>query len=80
MKRERFGGGKGIRTPGLLIANETLYQLSYTPRKLVSAKAFLRHALEKINHHASLRASSIPESTAQAGGIERLKQKGNSLF
>ena len=27
---ERFGG-KGIRTPGLLIANETLYQLSYTP-------------------------------------------------
>ena len=27
----RFGGGKGIRTPGLLIANETLYQLSYTP-------------------------------------------------
>ena len=26
-------GGKGIRTPGLLIANETLYQLSYTPEK-----------------------------------------------
>ena len=30
--RGSFGsGGKGIRTPGLLIANETLYQLSYTP-------------------------------------------------
>ena len=29
-----FGfGGKGIRTPDLLIANETLYQLSYTPPK-----------------------------------------------
>ena len=28
----RGGGGKGIRTPGLLIANETLYQLSYTPK------------------------------------------------
>jgi hypothetical protein len=27
----RLRGGKGIRTPGLLIANETLYQLSYTP-------------------------------------------------
>ena len=27
-------GGKGIRTPGLLIANETLYQLSYTPEQL----------------------------------------------
>src|SRR5437588_12093874 len=28
-----IGGGKGIRTPDLLIANETLYQLSYTPAK-----------------------------------------------
>ena len=27
-----IGGGKGIRTPDLLIANETLYQLSYTPK------------------------------------------------
>ena len=35
-----FGaGGKGIRTPGLLIANETLYQLSYTP-ELFSAAEF----------------------------------------
>ena len=25
------GGAEGIRTPDLLIANETLYQLSYTP-------------------------------------------------
>ena len=29
--REAGGGGKGIRTPDLLIANEMLYQLSYTP-------------------------------------------------
>jgi hypothetical protein len=29
-----FGGGMGIRTPDLLIANETLYQLSYTPKQL----------------------------------------------
>src|SRR5438445_8320391 len=28
----RKTGGKGIRTPDLLIANETLYQLSYTPK------------------------------------------------
>ena len=27
-----LGGGKGIRTPGLFIANEALYQLSYTPK------------------------------------------------
>ena len=34
-----FGsGGKGIRTPGLLIANETLYQLSYTPETLFSVR------------------------------------------
>jgi hypothetical protein len=34
-----FGaGGKGIRTPGLLIANETLYQLSYTPETLSRAR------------------------------------------
>ena len=29
-----FGaGGMGIRTPGLVIANDALYQLSYTPEK-----------------------------------------------
>jgi hypothetical protein len=32
------GGGKGIRTPDLLIANETLYQLSYTPIVLILRK------------------------------------------
>ena len=30
-------GGKGIRTPDLLIANETLYQLSYTPEVFAAA-------------------------------------------
>jgi hypothetical protein len=29
-----IGGGMGIRTPDLLIANETLYHLSYTPNTL----------------------------------------------
>ncbi|MEY2538878.1 MAG: hypothetical protein QOG67_2618, partial [Verrucomicrobiota bacterium] len=27
----QIGGGMGIRTPGLVIANDALYQLSYTP-------------------------------------------------
>ena len=39
-------GGKGIRTPGLLIANETLYQLSYTPdggMQASTAKKFVHH-------------------------------------
>ena len=29
--RARAGGAEGNRTPDLLIANETLYQLSYDP-------------------------------------------------
>jgi hypothetical protein len=28
---EMFGGREGIRTPGLLVANEALSQLSYSP-------------------------------------------------
>ena len=31
-----FGGDEGIRTPGLCVANASLYQLSHTP-KVVSA-------------------------------------------
>jgi succinate dehydrogenase cytochrome b subunit len=34
LQRAKIGGGKGIRTPDLLIANETLYQLSYTPPEM----------------------------------------------
>ena len=30
--RELKSGGMGIRTPGLVIANDALYQLSYTPK------------------------------------------------
>ncbi len=37
-------GGKGIRTPGLLIANETLYQLSYTPVYLAKLTSTIMHA------------------------------------
>ena len=31
--RAKAGGAEGSRTPDLLIANETLYQLSYDPIK-----------------------------------------------
>jgi hypothetical protein len=47
LRRRKTGGGKGIRTPGLLIANETLYQLSYTPRDGLQAsttKKFFQQA------------------------------------
>jgi hypothetical protein len=36
-QKENFGGAEGSRTPDLLIANETLYQLSYDPNLLVSS-------------------------------------------
>lgn len=29
-----FGGDTGIRTPGLRIANASLYQLSYIPKRM----------------------------------------------
>ena len=34
--RNRDGGAEGSRTPDLLIANETLYQLSYDPIRINS--------------------------------------------
>ncbi len=48
----RIHGGKGIRTPDLLIANETLYQLSYTPAYLstkCTKGAFVQAALIRSN-------------------------------
>src|SRR5438552_6824324 len=42
-------GGKGIRTPGLLIANETLYQLSYTPIYLSHIQTASNYARIKID-------------------------------
>jgi hypothetical protein len=41
--RCRFGGAEGIRTPDLLIANETRYQLRHSPKceeKLPSAPSY----------------------------------------
>jgi len=32
LKRPHFGGAKGNRTPDLLDANETRYQLRYSPK------------------------------------------------
>ena len=64
-------GGKGIRTPDLLIANETLYQLSYTPdlpmknsrriiqRKLMLHTGFVHCILQNIwDHHSGQKPSS----------------------
>ena len=37
----KAGGAEGSRTPDLLIANETLYQLSYDPTEMNIYKAFV---------------------------------------
>ncbi len=42
-----IGGGMGIRTPDLLIANETLYQLSYTPNMINFKKLHGNHRSKK---------------------------------
>lgn len=42
--RVRFficGGAKGTRTPGLCVANASLYQLSYNPTRLRCVKPFV---------------------------------------
>jgi hypothetical protein len=37
----RDGGAEGSRTPDLLIANETLYQLSYDPNQFPVEELFV---------------------------------------
>ena len=56
-------GGKGIRTPDLLIANETLYQLSYTPNILISNE--LHNNIRSKNDILSIPVKRM-ESTAPA--------------
>jgi hypothetical protein len=52
-------GGKGIRTPGLLIANETLYQLSYTPGRR-SENITTSRFVSNRNHNRARHFASCP--------------------
>jgi hypothetical protein len=52
----RDGRGKGIRTPDLVIANETLYQLSYTPRTSGSSASGFPPAAVRPKHARDGRA------------------------
>ncbi len=62
-----FGaGGKGIRTPDLLIANETLYQLSYTPgSKRLNGSTYTQFF---INRKAGLLSSDKVTRRIEEGG------------
>ena len=51
--RTKAGGAEGSRTPDLLIANETLYQLSYDPsrskqRSLIWSNSGREQALSRV--------------------------------
>lgn len=50
----------GIRTPGLFIANEALYQLSYTPKSSPELSAILgrRSSAKTARHAADFRPSA----------------------
>src|SRR6267378_5995517 len=53
----------GIRTPDLLIANETLYQLSYTPTfrgRIISASRRSRQAVSADHLRQSSGLTSVP--------------------
>ncbi len=58
-------GGKGIRTPGLLIANETLYQLSYTPVRQLPERANYHDKKFLPRHEHAIRARARQRSRSQ---------------
>ena len=68
-------GGKGIRTPDLLIANETLYQLSYTPVYLstkCTKGAYVQAALIRIATSETARNSPPALALMGEGGRETI--------
>jgi hypothetical protein len=73
-------GGKGIRTPGLLIANETLYQLSYTPGRR-SENITTSRFVSNRNHNRARHFASCPSTVASyATGYGEPKGKGLLLL
>src|ERR1700730_2376183 len=66
-----IGGREGIRTPGLLVANEALSQLSYSPTSsnqiLANAAGLANKASSLCKQLGALRPDrSAPKSTFQA--------------
>src|SRR5436305_8140491 len=58
--RTKTGGAKGSRTPDLLIANETLYQLSYDPDQFFACR-LSRHPIVCNTSAARQSSTSISE-------------------
>ena len=53
-----FGGDMGIRTPGLRIANASLYQLSYIPTRSITKKWCLE--TESDRRHRDFQSLALP--------------------
>ena len=49
-----FGGREGIRTLGLLVANEALSQLSYSPIRCASQQHYLKFSRDGSSHQPGL--------------------------
>ncbi len=59
------GGAEGDRTPDLLNAIQTLYQLSYDPSQKGTANLRRLPALRKRNETISLRAGGVKQKSSQ---------------
>ncbi len=59
------GGAEGIRTPDLLIANETLYQLSYDPIQLIFKHLQSNSPYDRQGGHGV----TLPSSVWRMGGF-----------
>src|SRR5882762_3351048 len=61
----RDGGAEGSRTPDLLIANETLYQLSYDPIRANSDSVGIPPLNTQLGNHSEAEASPSPSFLAR---------------
>jgi hypothetical protein len=67
-----LGGGRGIQTPDPLVANQTLYQLSYTP--VIGSEGGIR-----THGFAALQAVALDHSATSLNKIDYAKNLCRSL-
>ena len=67
----RFGGAEGIRTPDLLIANETRYQLRHSPKRWETLAPGSRVARNRVGSGAD---GAVPAALASRFGAWRLRR------
>jgi hypothetical protein len=68
---EYFGGREGIRTPGLLVANEALSQLSYSPTSSKEILAEANGLANRVSHRLNAGASKKQRGAPECGPLFR---------